>query len=276
MPQSKEVNQMIEDENFVRMPSKGMSGRADAKGSATNMSGNAGNRYGNYSETQTGNGFGMETNIGLTVPEKFKDSKTGEIKVEELLKSYLALEKKLSERAVSPSARGMMPASADEYDIRLKNDLITIDPEMNERLFELGFTNEQVQAVYDLAVEKVLPLLQELSADYKADQELAALENEFGGAEQFNTIARQISAWGEKNLSPDIYEALCCSKDGILTMYKMMGGNAEPSLMQEPAEQYPADTEETLRALMRDPKYWRKNDPSIVKRVEEGFKRLYK
>lgn len=276
MPQSKEVNQTIEDENFVRMPSKGMSSRADTKGSTIDISGNAGNRHGNYKETESGNGFGLETNVGLTVPEKFKDPKTGEIKVEELLKSYLALEKKLSERAVSPSARGMMPANADEYDIQLKSDLITIDPEMNERLFELGFTNEQVQTVYDLAVEKVLPLLQELSADYKADQELAALENEFGGAEQFNTIARQISAWGEKNLSPDIYEALCCSKDGILTMYKMMGGNSEPSLMQESAEQYPADTEETLRALMRDPRYWRKNDPSIVKRVEEGFKRLYK
>ncbi len=276
MPQSKEVNKTIEDENFGRMPSKGMSGRADTKGSTIDMSGNAGNRYGNYKETEAGNGFGLETNAGLTIPEKFKDPKTGEIKVEELLKSYLALEKKLSERGVSPSARGMMPANADEYDIQLKSDLITIDPEMNERLFELGFTNEQVQAVYDLAVEKVLPLLQELSADYKADQELAALENEFGGAEQFNTIARQISAWGEKNLNPDIYEALCCSKDGILTMYKMMGGNAEPSLMQESAEQYPADTEETLRALMRDPRYWRKNNPSIVKRVEEGFKRLYK
>lgn len=276
MPQSKEVNQMREDENFAAMPAKGMSGRSGVKGASNGMSGGVGIRFGGNKQMPSGNGFGMDMDGSLSVPEKFKDPKTGEIKVEELLKSYLALEKKLSERAVSGAASGFMPASADEYDIQLKNDLITIDPEINERLFELGFTNEQVQAVYDLAVEKVLPLLQELSADYKADQELAALENEFGGAEQFNTIARQISAWGEKNLNPDIYEALCCSKDGILTMYKMMGGNAEPSLMQEATEQYPADTEETLRALMRDPKYWRKNDPSVVKRVEEGFKRLYK
>ena len=281
MPQSKEVNQMREDENIAAMPKKGMPSRSNTKGTGYN-------RYGadNGFDNEGSDGFAnrsfkgaesdIQTGADLTVPEKFKDPKTGEIKVEDLLKSYLALEKKLSERAVGGSVQGFMPASADEYDIQLKNDLITIDPEMNQRLFELGFTNEQVQAVYDLAVEIVLRLLQELSADYKADQELAALENEFGGAEQFNTMARQISAWGEKNLNPDIYEALCCSKDGILTMYKMMGGDNEPSLMKEPSEQYPADTEETLRSLMRDPKYWRKNDPAIVKRVEEGFKRLYK
>ena len=33
----------------------------------------------------------------LLVPEKFKDPQTGEIKTQDLLKSYLALEKKLSD-----------------------------------------------------------------------------------------------------------------------------------------------------------------------------------
>ena len=30
-----------------------------------------------------------------------------------------------------------------------------------------------------------------------------------------------------------------------------------------------------LRALMRDPKYWRERDPAVVARVTEGFRRLY-
>lgn len=33
--------------------------------------------------------------------------------------------------------------------------------------------------------------------------------------------------------------------------------------------------EKELRQLLQSPKYWRDQDPEIVKRVEEGFKRLY-
>ena len=33
--------------------------------------------------------------------------------------------------------------------------------------------------------------------------------------------------------------------------------------------------DDELRNLMKDPRYWKHQDPEIVKRVEEGFKRLY-
>lgn len=33
--------------------------------------------------------------------------------------------------------------------------------------------------------------------------------------------------------------------------------------------------EDELRNLMKDPRYWKHQDPETVKRVEEGFKRLY-
>lgn len=33
--------------------------------------------------------------------------------------------------------------------------------------------------------------------------------------------------------------------------------------------------EKKLRTLIKDPRYWKQQDPEMVKRVEEGFKRLY-
>lgn len=33
--------------------------------------------------------------------------------------------------------------------------------------------------------------------------------------------------------------------------------------------------EKELKSLMKDPRYWKHQDPEIVKRVEELFKRLY-
>ena len=205
------------------------------------------------------------------IPEKFLDDK-GELKTEELLKSYLALERKMSEPKKSEEE---MPKSATDYKIISKNPLIESDEEINEILFQHGFTNDQAQVVYDLATDKILPLMQEMADDIATDRELQALEQEFGGAEQFNTIARQISAWAEKNIDPATFNALAKSKNGIMTLYQMMQGKMESPLIQGRGKVTTLDDEETLKKLMQNPKYWRDQDPELLKRVEAGFKRLY-
>ena len=207
----------------------------------------------------------------IKVPEKFLDDK-GDLKTEELLKSYLALERKMSE---SKKPEAEMPKSAKEYHIVSKNPLIEADEEINEILFQHGFTNDQAQVVYDLATDKILPLMEEMVQDIATDRELQGLEQEFGGPEQFNTIARQISAWAEKNVDPATFEALAKSKNGIMTLYKMMQGNLEAPLIQGRGQVATVDDEETLKKLMQNPKYWRDQDPELLKRVEAGFKRLY-
>ena len=207
----------------------------------------------------------------IKIPEKFLDE-DGKLKTDDLLKSYLALEKKMSE--TKPVAE-QIPKSAADYKIVSKNELIESDPEINEILFQHGFTNEQAQVVYDLAVDKILPVMQEMVEDIATDRELQDLEEEFGGAEQFNTIARQISAWAEKNLDADTFNALAKTKNGILTLYRMMQGKIESPLIQGRGRVSTMDDEETLKKLMQNPKYWRDQDPELLKRVEAGFKRLY-
>lgn len=35
------------------------------------------------------------------------------------------------------------------------------------------------------------------------------------------------------------------------------------------------EAEEELRAMMRDPRYWRDRDPQVLNAVSEGFRKLY-
>lgn len=206
------------------------------------------------------------------VPDKFKNP-DGSVNIAALVQSYRTLEKKLSERVPAPAGR--RPDTPDGYTIDIKSNLMANDPDINKRLFDLGFTNEQVQAVYDLAAEKVVPVILSLSETFQTDRDLSELAQAFGGTERFNTIARQISAWGEKNLDRSVFETLAASKDGIMTLYKMMCGERENAVLPRGESAPRNDSEEDLKRLMQNPKYWKQQDPEWVKRVEDGFKRLY-
>ena len=166
------------------------------------------------------------------IPDKFKD-KSGVLNQAALIKSYLELEKKMAARVPTDPA-DMCPEKPEDYEIQINSELMKNDPDINKRLFDLGLTRRQAQGVYDLAAEKVVPVIQNLSETFKMDKELSELSKTFGGEEQFNTIARQISAWGEKNLSPKIFEALSANKDGILAMYQMMQANREAPVCPVP------------------------------------------
>ena len=205
----------------------------------------------------------------LVVPEKFK-TEDGQLNETSLLKSYLELEKKLG-----TSDNMKRPEKPEDYQIQIHSDLMKNDPDINRRLFDLGLTNEQAQGIYDLAAEKVVPVIESLSETFKMEKDLSELARAFGGEEQFNTVARQISAWGEKNLAPQIFNALSTSKDGILSMYQMMKNAQESSVLPRQNNTAIPETEASLKRLMQDPKYWKQQDPELLKRVEEGFKRLY-
>ena len=205
------------------------------------------------------------------IPSEFLDE-NGDVKVDELVLAYQNLLTKISHEN---DQQKVVPPSADAYRLTMKNELIQPDAEINQILFEHGFTNDQAQVVYDLAADKVLPIIENMVDDIAADQELQGLEQAFGGPEQFNKLARQISEWGEKNLDESTFNALAKTKNGILTLYQMMQGKVESPLIQGKGQFAPLDDEKTLRQLMQDPKYWRDQDPELVQRVEAGFKRLY-
>ena len=205
-----------------------------------------------------------------TVPEKFKDSASGAVRVQSLVNSYNELEKKLSQNGGGPKP----PHSPDEYCIDCSHGLFEPDSGVNRRLHDSGLSNEQVQTVYDVAAEKLVPMVAEIAAEFQADREVEKLIDHFGGPEKWKEMSRQLLVFGQKHLPPEVLHNLAGSYEGVLALQRMMKGE-EPPLRRDSENAAAENGEQELSAMMRDPKYWREKDPAFVARVTEGFKNLY-
>ena len=203
------------------------------------------------------------------LPEKFWDSERGELRTETLIKSYRSLEQKLG----ALGGQGV-PADPGGYEIKSGNDLIASDPQVNERLHTAGFSQEQAQTVYDLAADYMLPLVNDVAAEFQAQAQTERLAHHFGGDDKWRETATQLRQWGRTKLPPEIYEALATTYEGVLAMHRMMG-SGEPGLLEGAGNGGGAASEDRLRAMMQDPRYWRDHDPAFIRQVEDGFRRLY-
>jgi hypothetical protein len=216
------------------------------------------------------------------VPDKFFDKEKGEIRTDALLKSYQELEKKLAQQTPNDPAKidpdklrnflGV-PSTPQDYQVKIDHTMFTADDEINQRLHDKGFSNEQVQTVYDLAAEKMVPLILDIAREFEAERQLDKLFETFGGKERYSEVARQLLAYGQKNLPADVLEGLSGTYEGIMALYKMMQ-SGKPLSVQQPVET-PSMDETSLRGMMKDPKYWREKDPAFIKKVSDGFRQVF-
>lgn len=225
------------------------------------------------------------------VPEKFWDAELSAVRTDALLKSYLELEKRLSSgdavAAASDDADGpdeaeaadadaptAVPGTPEDYQIETSSDVVGVDPEINRRLHEAGFTQDQAQLVYRLAEEYLLPAVSDAYGEVFVQQEVGRLADAFGGAEAWQATADQLRTWGKANLAQDVYETLASNYDGVMAMHQMMQAR-EPSVVHADASGAPGD-EGGLRRMMQDPRYWRDRDPAFIAEVTRGFERLFR
>ncbi len=138
------------------------------------------------------------------LPEKFWDAEKGEVKLTELIQAYNDLVARDS-NLVETNLRNI-PESYDKYQINSPSPLLDVDDDILKKFYEKQFTNEQAQLVYDLAGERVLPVLGEMGVNFEAERQLEKLGKHFGGREKFNEISRQISAWAKQNVNPEVYK----------------------------------------------------------------------
>lgn len=214
------------------------------------------------------------------IPEKFLND-DGTLNTDALLKSYSELEKKIggmisipnndadaATRAKFNRAIGV-PESANDYPV---NDLFS-DDSLREKFFEIGLTSSQVEQIYKLAEDFLTPVLSELFDMQNETSAMTELKNFFGDETKMCDALRAINTFGEKYLPRDAFDALCATPQGIRSMYAMMQ-SMEPHVQTDDVSSKNL-TDSELRRMMRDPKYWRDHDPEYVRKIENGFKKLY-
>ena len=214
------------------------------------------------------------------IPEKFLNQ-DGTLNSESLIKSYTELEKKLGTMISVPNENSDaeskqkfnraigVPDNASEYP---KNDLYD-DENLREKFLQIGLTKTQVEKIYSIADEFLSPVVSELFSVQNESSAINELKNFFGGTEKMNNALHAINAFGEKFLPHDAFDALCSTPQGIQSVYKMMQ-SMEPDVKTEQNE-IKNLTDADLRRMMRDPKYWRDNDAEYIRKIENGFKKLY-
>ena len=214
------------------------------------------------------------------IPEKFLDE-NGELNTNALVKSYCELEKKMGTMISVPTqdsdeetkqkfnhAIGV-PDSADEYPI---NDLLD-DESVRNKFHEIGLTKKQVEKIYDIAENFLQPTLKNLFEMQSESNAINELKNFFGSTQKMNEAMQEINAFGEKFLPASAFEELCSTPQGIQGIYKMMQSMEPEVLTDKNVNENLTDND--LRNMMKDPKYWRDQDPEYVRKIENGFKKLY-
>lgn len=219
------------------------------------------------------------------VPEKFWDAQEEQIRTDALLRSYVELERHLGKTLPMPSdddpgsverlfsALGR-PDSPEGYEIDTDSLGIELDAELNAKLFDAGFTKSQASLVYQLAAERLAPMMQELSTQAAAAQEQVRLEAHFGGSERWGEVSTQLRQWGAKRFGQQALDAIASTYDGVITLHEMMQ-SSEPSMIGDSEQSVGSITREQLNAMVGDPRYWRERDPDFIQRVSDGFSKLY-
>ena len=214
------------------------------------------------------------------VPEKFLNE-NGELNTAALVKSYCELEKKMGNMVSVPNE------DSDESVKQKFNHAIGVPDDVNDyptnslfddesvrnKFHEIGLTSKQVEKIYAIAEEFLKPTLQNLFELQNQTNAINELKKFFGDDEKMNNAMREINTFGKRFLPADAFDELCSTPQGIQGVYKMMQ-SMEPDVLTNKNESEVL-TDETLRNMMRDPKYWRDHDEEYIRKIENGFKKLY-
>ena len=214
------------------------------------------------------------------IPEKFLNQ-DGTLNSDALMKSYTELEKKIGtmisvpdensdESSVKRFRRAIgVPDSPDEY----PHGELFDDENVRQEFHKIGLTKNQVEQIYNIAQKFLSPVISEILSVGQESNAMSELRNFFGDDEKMRDAFIAIKSFGERFLPSDAFDELCATPQGIQGVYKMMQ-SMEPTIKTDSSDIQNL-TDSDLRRMMRDPKYWRDHDEEYVRKIENGFKKLY-
>ena len=214
------------------------------------------------------------------IPEKFR-KEDGTLNEEALVKSYTELEKKIGtmisvpdensdESAVNRFRRAIgVPENPDEYP---QNEMFD-DENVRQEFHKIGLTKNQVEKIYDIAEKFLAPIVSEIFSIKQESNAMSELKKIFGNDEKMYDTLVAIKSFGERFLPADAFNELCATPQGIQGVYRMMQ-SIEPSVQTDSSD-VKILSDDDLRRMMRDPKYWRDHDAEYIRKIENGFKKLY-
>ncbi len=214
------------------------------------------------------------------IPEKFR-LEDGTLNADALIKSYTELEKKIGnmisvpdensdESSVNRFRRAIgVPESPDEYP---QNEMFD-DENVRQEFHKIGLTKNQVEKIYDIAQKFLSPVVDEILSVEQESNAMSELKKFFGSDDKMYDAFVAIKSFGEKFLPSDAFAELCATPQGIQGVYRMMQ-SMEPHVQTDSSDMKIL-SDSDLRNMMRDPKYWRDHDEEYVRKIENGFKKLY-
>jgi len=228
------------------------------------------------------------------VPEKFWNTDTGEVRLEDAFKSYSEIEKKGRARSDTMRSEIMAeieaqsvadrPETANDYELTVPENIQEMlgedgsyefneeDPLLNfwkETAHELGFGQDD----FNKGIAAYLEAQMGAMPDHAAELEKLG-EN---GSDRADHVAK----WAEKTFSPETYQALQAfaqTSESIVALEEVMGLANEPAFIpSNGGDGTQALSLAQLKEMQKDPKY---HDPAhydydFVEKVNAGFSRLY-
>jgi len=208
------------------------------------------------------------------LPEKYNSG-------EDLAKAYKELESKLGTKEedirnsiieeIQSEAFSDRPETAGDYQLPESIDeSAAVDNKLlswwAEHSFENGYSQEEFEQGISMYAEAVNGSMPDIEAEAKmlgdnADQRIEAASlfaNKFFPEAALPAIER-----------------MCESHEGIIALEAIMEAMKDGSFSGD-TQASAGQSEQELREMMNDPRYWKDRDPHFIKQVTEGFQQIYK
>ena len=183
---------------------------------------------------------------------------------EEDIRNKLLEEIKAESFSERPESSGdyQLPESVDE-ELAVDNDLLKW---WSEHSFENGYSQDEFKKGIEMYAEAVN------GAQPDMDAESAKLGD--NANDRIQAASMFATKFFPEDAMPAI-ERMCETHEGIIALESVMEAMKDGSFAGS-GQGSAGATEQELREMMNDPRYWKDRDPHYIKQVTDGFQQIYR